>query len=58
MKHFNIYYNDGAYAGTISFLNKSRKFIKAYLSKVIREDFNTNSNKAYHINFKNIKRSY
>ena len=58
MKHFNIYYNDGAYAGTISFLNKSRKFIKAYLSKVIREDFNTNCNKAYHINFKNIKRSY
>ena len=58
MKHFNIYYNDGVYAGTISFINKSRKFIKSYLSKVIKKEFNKNPNKAYHINFKNIKRVY
>lgn len=55
MKQFNFYYNDGVYAQTITFKNKSRKFIKKYLANEIKE-FNKNCNKLYHIGFKNIKR--
>jgi hypothetical protein len=57
MKHFKIYYNDGVYAETITFVNKSRKFISNYLASRIKE-YNTNCNKLYHIGFKNIKRAY
>ncbi len=57
MKHFMIYYNDGAYAETVTFVNKSRKFIKKCLAERIRE-YNLNPNKLYHINFKNIQRVY
>lgn len=55
MKHFKIYYNDGVYAETITFTNKSRKFIKKYLAARIKQ-YNTNPNKLYHICFKNIKK--
>jgi hypothetical protein len=56
MKHFMIYYNDGVYAETVTFVNRSRKFIKRYLTTRIKQ-YNINPNKKYHINFKNIKRS-
>lgn len=55
MKRFKIYYNDGAYAETITFINRSRKFIKHYLQKEIK-NFNLNPNKLYHISFKNIQK--
>lgn len=57
MKHFKIYYNDGVYAETITFINKSKKFINKCLADTIKE-YNTNCNKLYHISFKNIQRVY
>jgi hypothetical protein len=57
MKHFKIYYNDGVYAETITFVNKSRRFISKYLANKIKE-YNANCNKLYHIGFKNIQRFY
>lgn len=57
IKTFNIFYNDGAYYGTIQFTNKSRKFIKKELSAEIKDN-NKNPNKLYHIGFKNIKRVF
>lgn len=54
MRKFEIKYNDGVYAATITFNdNHSEDFIKKYLEQEI-ELFNTNPNKDYHISRKNI----
>ena len=54
-KEYRIYYNDGAFYGSVIFENKTRRFIQKYLLEEIKEN-NKNINKDYHINFKNIKR--
>lgn len=53
MKHYKIFYNDGAYAETITFIDKSETFINKYLLNRIKE-YNKNPNKDYHINYSNI----
>ena len=55
IKKYIINYNDGVYYGTITFFNKSRKFIKRELAAEIKDN-NQGLNKLYHIGFKNIKR--
>lgn len=54
MKTFEIKYNDGVFAGSITFNNNhTTDFIENYLKEEIKE-FNNNSNKDYHITRKNI----
>ena len=54
-KRYEIYYNDGAFYGEVTFTNKTRKFIKDFFIKEIKNN-NKNTNKLYHIGFKNIKK--
>jgi hypothetical protein len=54
MEHYNIYYNDGVYAETFSFIpGLDAKQKRAYIEKTIRE-YNKNPNPAWHITKKNI----
>lgn len=58
MKHYKVYYNDNVYLGTISFTdNYTRKQRQLYFIRYIKDN-NTNCNKDYHINFRNIKRVF
>ena len=54
-KRYKIFYNDGAFYGSITFINKTNKFIQKFFSREIKDN-NKNYNKNYNINFKNIKR--
>ena len=54
-KRYKIYYNDGAFYGSITFINKTNKFIQKFFLNEINSN-NKNINKNYHINFKNVKR--
>lgn len=54
MRKFEIKYNDGVIAETVTFNdNHNNEFIEKYLKHEI-EEFNTNLNKNYHISRKNI----
>lgn len=53
-KTYNIYYNDGAYYGTVTFTNKSQEEIEDVIQKEI-EDNNKNPNSLYHITRNNFK---
>ena len=58
MKKFNIYYNDGAYYGTITFENSLQEEIKKVIMQEI-ENNNKNINPMYHItrnNFQEVKK--
>lgn len=48
MIKYNIYYNDGAYYGTITFKNSSREEIEKVIMQEI-ESNNKNPNPMYHI---------
>lgn len=54
MKKFDIYYNDGAYYGTMTFKNDNitQQEIESEIQKEI-ENNNKNSNPMYHITRKN-----
>lgn len=55
MKHYKVYYNDGVYAETFSFINNvTDKQKAAYIQKIIKQ-YNQNPNPDYHITPKNIK---
>lgn len=54
MKHYQIFYNDGVYAETITFVDKTNEFIEKYLTKRIFK-YNQNINNKYHITRNNIK---
>ena len=53
-KTYNIYYNDGAYYGTITFTNKTSEEIENCISEEIKEN-KKNINSLYHINRNNFK---
>lgn len=54
MRTFEIKYNDGVYAETITFNNNhDNAFIENYLKEEIKE-FNSNLNKDHHITRNNI----
>ena len=55
MRNFEIRYNDGVYAMTVSFDSSkySDDFIEGYLTREI-EDFNANPCELYHITRENI----
>lgn len=54
MRNFEIKYNDGVLAETITFNdNHNDDFIEKYLKQEI-EEFNTNPNENHHISRKNI----
>ena len=55
MKKYNVYYNDGAYYGTMTFKNKPQIEIERLIQAEIDRN-NKNLNNQYHItraNFKN-----
>jgi hypothetical protein len=51
-KQYDIYYNDGAYYGTMTFENSSKDEIEKAIAEEI-EDNNKNPNSMYHITRKN-----
>lgn len=53
-KRYDIYYNDGAYYGTITFDNKSQDEIEAVIQAEINDN-NKNTNPMYHISRRNFK---
>lgn len=55
-KKYDIFYNDGAYYGTITFNNKSKAEIEQSIQKEI-ESNNKNPNPLYHITKDNFKES-
>lgn len=53
MKEYEIFYNDGVYAGRIEFYDCAEEYITNYLLMIV-DDFNQNPNKDYHITLENI----
>ena len=56
-KEYDIFYNDGAYYGTMTFKNKSQFEIEDLIQEEIRKN-NKNPNSLYHIardNFKELQ---
>ena len=53
MRHFKIYYKDGVYAETITYMDKTDDFIEENLKGVI-DGYNKNPNSLYHISRENI----
>lgn len=53
MRHFKIYYKDGVYAETITYMYKTDDFIEENLKGVI-DGYNKNPNSFYHISRENI----
>ena len=51
-KQYNIYYNDGAYYGNMTFNNKSQIEIENYIQNEIKDN-NKNINPLYHIGREN-----
>lgn len=55
-QEYTVSYNDGAYYGTITFINKTKEDIEEYIRLEIKEN-NKNTNKAYHISRENFKKT-
>jgi ribosomal protein S3AE len=53
-KAYNIYYNDGAYYGTMTFNNLSEDVIESEIQAEIKDN-NKNINPLYHITRDNFK---
>lgn len=53
-RRYDIYYNDGAYYGAITFENKSQDEIEDLIQEEI-DDNNKNPNSLYHITRDNFK---
>jgi hypothetical protein len=53
MRHFKIYYKDGVYAETITYMDKTDDFIEENLKGVI-DEYNKNPNSLYRISRENI----
>lgn len=54
LKKYNIYYNDGAFYGTVTFKNKTQSEIESLIQDEINDN-NKNPNKMYHITRNNFK---
>lgn len=54
IRHYEIYYNDGASYGSMTFRDKTQDEIEACIEHVIKEN-NKNPNSSYHITRNNFK---
>lgn len=53
-KHYEIYYNDGALYGSMTFRDKTQEEVEECIKHVIKEN-NKNPNNLYHITRSNFK---